>query len=168
MPRAARTTDAHDSPGGEIALAARDCMRRKTMLRLERPERQHMERVRQRSEWSAAPLVVKPAQPAMTLRIVAEVNADAALPFGDGLTATRAELSMRATAARRHGIESQVFPQKRIALSSGCHFDFPRPIHVSRHPSTCGGKTKHTGRTWLSGHDGTFASHKFCWNRRPG
>ena len=75
----------------------------------------HIDDPRQRRERLAAPFVVEPAQPAMALRIMIEVDADAALILGDGFAAARAERTVRTAAAARHRIESQRFPQKRLS-----------------------------------------------------
>jgi hypothetical protein len=76
-------------------------------------ERGDVDHMRQRREWLAALLVIKPAQSAVPMWIVVEVDADTALSLRDRFVAARAERTMRATAARRHGIESQEFPQVR-------------------------------------------------------
>ena len=81
----------------------------------------------ERGKRLAAVFVIEPAQAAVTLRVVVEVNSDTALPAGDGCAATGAERSLRTAAAGRHWIESHRVPQIRIAPASQSHEDISAP-----------------------------------------
>ena len=103
------------------------CLARPTACGLEPAEPVHIDHARERRERLAAVLVIKPTQPAVTLRVSIEVDADAALSLGDGRVATGAERSLRTAAARRHWIESHKVPQIRIAPACQSHEDASVP-----------------------------------------
>lgn len=83
-------------------------------FRSEPAEPVHVDDAGERRKRLAALLVVKPAQPAMTLRIGIEVDADAALSGRDGCAAARAERSFRTTATAWHRIEGHNSSPRKI------------------------------------------------------
>jgi hypothetical protein len=120
-PRAA--TRVNDRRAGVKAISHRPAASwAKAVLRLERPERQHVDDACQRLERLAAVIMVESGQPAMAMRIMLEPQPDAVLFCGDRPLATHAPRAVRtAAAACRNQNISQEFPQFRIAPCKPWH-----------------------------------------------
>jgi hypothetical protein len=111
---------------------------------LEWPERQHVDRVRQRLERPAALLMVDARQTAMTVGIVSECDTHAGLIGGDWCLATCAPRPIRSTSAGWHQIIGHNFPF-RLAPSPASHEDNPPPIKLR--PAACGRSASFSGNS---------------------
>ena len=97
---------------------------------LEFAERQHVEGVRHRHERLAARFVVLAGQAAKTVRVVGELDAHAALIFGDRCLAARAPRPVRLLAVRRSIKWHETFPRKTPVSISGSHEARRRPSSI--------------------------------------
>jgi hypothetical protein len=94
------------------------------------PEPVHVHHTGDRHERPAALLVVEPCEPAMALRVVFEVDAHAALIFGDRCLAARAPRPVRLLAVRRSIKWHETFPRKTPVSISGSHEARRRPSSI--------------------------------------